>query len=1115
MTSATMPSMRRWLFVIALVLFFLSGLTSLIYQVIWTRLLVFVFGATTFATSTVLAVFMGGLALGSFLAGRYADRSKNPFLLYGILEGVIGIWALAVPFLFDAAIPIYKFIWQSFHMSILPFSLLRFGVAVIILLVPTTCMGATLPLLARFVTTSLSFVGNRIGTLYSANTLGAVVGSICAGFVLLPTLGLSTTINIAAVANIFLCVTAVLVARQTVPAGEVSTQSVTEAEPQVESSDEETEADGRWVLSLVMVAFAASGAAAMVYEVAWTRTLLMVIGSTTYAFTTMLSTFLIGIALGSFVCARTVDKIKRPVSAFATIQLLLSLAGFLSIALFNYVPYWNLIINQNLGNTPQSAMAVRFMLSGLLLLPITFCLGAVFPIVVKACARKLQGVGRSIGDLYAANTLGAIVGAFLAGFAIIPILGAERTLVFASCANLLIGLLLLNGASGMRREVKYAMVAVSLLLLGLKITVPDSWDRTVLMSAQNQRRFLFTAMGPEQLKSFEDFKQFIHSNREAVFWKDGPCSTVGVLRYPGNGTKKTVHSLLTNGHIDASDNLDMTTQMRLGLFPMLAHGNATNVGVVGWGSGVTAGCAAQFPCKTITGIELEPAVLEASKFFEHVNYKVLNDPRVRFEINDGRNYLLATDETYDVIISEPSNPWQSGVCNLFTKEYFDACRNRLSKGGVFGLWLQIAEIAPENVRSILRSLQGTFKHTLVMQSENGNTVVLASESPIKIKYETVLHFFKDPKFVEMCKRAGINGPEELLSNVLMSTDEVQKFTAGDPPNLDDRNRLEFAVALTYENKLYTYNNNKLLETNTTTPAESIDWTGIDPERKANIMLAVGQACLREHRPILGETWVRKSLAERQSSQGYCVLAAAQLLLNQRDKTLESLTKAMELDPKNVVPYLLRANMLLRQEGNYELARETCKKALQIDPNYAEARIRLAESYLPTVRNILRRKPVGDPKDEPQLALECLAPIANNSEQIKAFPEILRLQGMALYKAKGDAKAAESLLKQFIARDPGNLAARHELADLAEKAGDTKQAQAIRQETAVVQKNFVNQLLRIASGAIERRNDRYAVIMLANAIKVEPSNPNAKRLLTLLAESNHDAKDVLAGKEVQQ
>ncbi len=712
-------------------LFFLSGLSSLIYQVVWTRELVLVFGGTTFATSTVLAIFMGGLALGSYLAGRYTDRIERPLRIYGILEGIIGGWALIAPILFAAVTPVYAVVWQHTHASLLALSLLRFAASCLILLVPTTCMGATLPILAKFVTSALETVGKQVGRLYALNTFGAICGALLGGFILLPQCGLTLATIIAAAINFLLTATAMLQKQQKQLPNESNELNESDDLKELEAAKpstapagnrQDSAAGGTAITSrlslaakIVMTAFAASGAVAMIYEVCWTRALLMIIGSSTYAFTVMLSTFLIGIFLGSIVISRYADKAKSPIFWFAILQMTLGVVSLICIRLFDRVPFWNLVINQHFMRSVTVNMLVRFLLAGVVLIPITTCLGAIFPVVVRVCTVSLATVGRSIGTLYAANTVGAIVGAFGAGFVLLPLFGAEKTLLWSAFANFLLGAALIS-VSEKRKPLVNIAAAVAACGFGAFLYFnPNAWNHNSLIVAQADRRILRS--GTINTKSFEKWQQEQLNTHTVVFWKDGSCSNVAVLKY---GPKT---SLLTNGHVDASDGQDTNVQSFVSMLPLMLKPDAKDIAVVGWGSGQTVGASLLFPIRECDAIELEPAVIKASKWFHHLNYKAEEDPRVHIEYNDGRNFLLATNKLYDLVISEPSNPWQSGVCNLFTREYFHICHKRLKPGGMFSLWLQTSEVPPEDISAVLSAVNKEYPHAVAFLPSLGNIVI--------------------------------------------------------------------------------------------------------------------------------------------------------------------------------------------------------------------------------------------------------------------------------------------------------------------------------------------------------------------------------------------------------
>jgi len=845
-------------FIAILLLFVASGFSSLIYQVVWTRLLTLVFGCTTYATATSLSVFMGGLALGSYLAGWCELRVRRPLLWYGLLEGIIGLWAFLVPHLFDAAVPLYQELWRHFHLTMLPFSLMRFAMAAAILIVPTSCMGATLPLLAKFVTSSVEAAGFRIGLLYATNTIGAVFGAVITGFMFLPEFGMHATTLFAAAINLALCAT-VVIAAATLESKGFAVEGARKAEE--EGAADEPSAKSRKAIGppsaearFVTIAFGISGGAAMIQEVGWTRALQMVIGSTIYSFTIMLATFLLGIAIGSFVCARFINRQKQPMLLFAGIQLLIFLATIFALNQFNYLPYWNLIANKRFLNDPSMSMFVRLGLSAIILLPVTILLGMLFPIIVRITVRRLEVVGRSVGTIYAANTIGAIIGSFIAGFVLIPLIGVEKTLIFACTLNLCLAL----GSSwfipkDFRPPARFAAIVCFIMPLLCFACGLNLWDRLPILSAQLQRRVLDIFQPYEH---YIDWQADLKQSLKLLFCKDGASTTVGVVTAGG------VRSIITNGHIDGSDAGDMSTQVLLPSIPLLLRPDIKTVAIVGWGTGVSAGAAAEFPVDSIEEIELDPVVLEGAQFFNHVNHQPQANPRVHLQINDARNYFLATDRRFDLIISEPSNPWQSGVCQLFTREFFQLCKNRLNPGGTYALWLQIVEIPPDILSSIVGSLHDVFPYCLAARVNRENLVIVGSTAPFLVDLASLRKAFADKKMPVEFTGFKLDSVESILARICMTPSGIDRLAKTAGRNLDDTNKLEYRVGKTYENKIFVAENSRLLDSFFGRPWDLIvQPKNTQPAECARVMEVVAEECLRAKQPDAAAHWREAAKAE--------------------------------------------------------------------------------------------------------------------------------------------------------------------------------------------------------------------------------------------------------------
>jgi spermidine synthase len=1146
------PSQHFWSLVFAIVLFFFSGASSLIYQVIWTRQMVFIFGSTSFASATVLSAFMGGLAIGSYSAGRVADKIKNPFLLYGLLEGAIGITALSAPFLFDAVLPIYKSFWLQFHLSLLPFSLLRFLIVFFILIIPTACMGATLPLLSRVITDKLSVVGSRVGLLYSINTLGAVFGAISGGFLLIPNLGLNASTMLAAAGNVILALSVVglnsrfLSMAQEIPIlvsdnvlaekmdeGKHKKQSKRkkkkrqqEKAAEIEPTDSDSEPKANRNLEeqstssdvsklsrdaiFIMICFGISGAIAMIYEVSWTRALLLIVGSTTYAFSIMLSTFLIGIFLGSLLATRIVDRLNNAALSFALLQVILGLAGMLAIFLFNYLPYLNLAANNFDIHNADLGMTVRFFLSGLVFLPITLVLGASFPFAVKACTADLERLGRSVGTLYSVNTMGAIVGSFAAGFFIIPALGVEQTLIACSAANTVCGAILLFNLQAENRNLLLvtgsSLCAISLLFWAWQ--KPEIWDIHALTSSQKSRRGL-TLRTRTNLLPFQKWKADIDKSFQILFRKDGMCANVVVVEYPDKQ-----RALFTNGHIDASDTAnDMPTQILLPSIPLLLHPHPLTMADVGWGSGCTMGYALLFPIENMVCAEIEPSVVETSSFFHHVNLAPEKDKRLRIEINDGRNYLLATEEKFDVISSEPSNPWQAGVCNLYTKEYFQICHDRLKPGGIFAMWWQFNEVPHDDLARVFAALKKIFKHVVVFQTFPGDIAACASDEPIKINLQAVEQCLKsNPQLRRnLAAHAHLEFPEDLALRVCITDEAIDKLLSGVQPNTDDRNYIEFDVSRTYEQKLYSQENYEWMTANSGKPWDMIDWTNYSDDEKARRLAGIAERAFLSKNP-LASAWAVQSLRVKPNYFAMCLIALSSAQVEADFKTaLYFANEAVNKFPQEVKPLCVRGIVEL-EAGAPLKARRDFSAALLLDPSNRLYKYKLAQTYMPDLRDWYQIASVAIQDDgvaqaDPERFIDLASPLLNDPALLKQNPQALAFMGAAQLSI-GKCENAISALDSYLKYKPDDIRALRLISEAYRRTGETAKSQSAKAKADQLAEILFHKFCLGAEKLWADGKDNLAVAALRKAIELCPEHRKAQEILIRMAPGSKAAAELL-------
>src|SRR2546421_6299825 len=699
--------------------FVLSGATGLIYEVLWVRMLGLVFGATTLAVSTVLAAFMGGLALGSALAGRVGARVERPVRAYGLLEIGIALYALAVPFLFALIDNLYAILWQRFHPGFVVFSLWRFLLSCLMLLAPTTLMGAALPLLAAALLRHRGPTSTSVTRLYTLNLVGAICGCIAAGFLLLPSLGIRGTTYTASVINIIIGIVAIVADRRAAVTSDVknmpegNTEQLSTTAQTAHSTNELREAKITGVARITEARFwlfcaFVSGFVTISTQVAWTRMLTMIIGSSTYAFSIAVALFLLGLSTGAYVIARSNFSGKLR-SSLLRMELLTALSLVFSLFMVNRIPA--ILIGTGLSLKISSwggLLALQILSVALLILLPAFLMGTVMPLVlVWAGANSGNASVRLVGRSYAVNTIGAIMGAFAAGFVLIPKVSTRFTILFAAALCIIVaGLAYQPGADARDRDLRRSLAAgatagliVLLFLFAPRMNLADlsigAYDSLVRVIAKTRG-----SVG-------DNANQKGAETHTVLMYEEGPTSTVSVRK------DWDVISLGINGRTNSSDHEDMPTQVMLGQLPLLLAPSIKNGLVVGFASGVTVGAMLQSPIESLECVELEPATVDGSRFFEHVNNRPLNDPRLRLIIDDARTYLRVTPTRYDMIVSEPSHPWVPGVANLFTREFFELGRERLNDDGVFVQWLQIYQLSTESLRSVLATYQNVFPHVMV------------------------------------------------------------------------------------------------------------------------------------------------------------------------------------------------------------------------------------------------------------------------------------------------------------------------------------------------------------------------------------------------------------------
>jgi spermidine synthase len=737
---------RDPVFAPALACFFLSGFAALLYQTVWTRQFAFVFGTADLAVATVLAAYMGGLAVGAGMAGRLVTTVRRPLLVYGVLELVIAFAAFLVPFAIDAstglAVRLFGGSAAPPSAAGAPLAFFYLGAAFLVLLLPTVCMGATLPLLARVSVRSDGELAARVGTLYAVNTAGAVAGTVVAAFVLLPRLGLTRTVLVGAGVNGVVCLLAAVVARRNPGAAS--------AGPAVASGPL------RWSIALPVMLI--SGMTSFSYEVIWTRLLGHVLGGSTYAFATMLATFLAGIALGAAVGARLATTPARAVRGLALAELAIAAGSLAAFRAMDAVPA--LAVRLGAGRNPDHPGNVA--LAAAVMLPATLAIGATFPFAVRVLARGREDAAPASARVYAWNTVGAILGALGSGFFVMPLLGYAGLVAAATGVNVVLALVM-----ALTAEPRAPWLAAVAALAGVTLAlVPPVTPWTLIGTSP-------LALG--------------RSPRPPEFFAVGRSAGVAV------GLEGGVFKLRTNG-LPEGVMLPPHRYRRaipdrwLGALPSLARPDARHVLVIGLGAG-TALEALPDTSADIDVIEIEPRVIEANQRFRARRaVDPLGLPGLRLHVNDARGALNLTTKRYDIVVSQPSHPWTAGASHLYTREFFRVVRDHLTPAGVFVQWIDLDLVDAPLLGSLLATVLDAFPHVRVYRPFfRGTALFLASGAPLAVEANAARTLAASP--IELA-RAGVQTREDVAAAFALDEAGARTLAAGAPLTTDDQNLLE-------------------------------------------------------------------------------------------------------------------------------------------------------------------------------------------------------------------------------------------------------------------------------------------------------------------------------------
>jgi spermidine synthase len=720
----------------------------LIYEVVWQRMLCLVFGNTTFAVATILCSFMGGLALGSLYFGKRADSCKNPLRFFSYLELGVGVFALFFPLALSGISVVYRSLPLAYHQNPSLVVLVKFTLCFLVLLVPAFLMGGTLPALAKVFVRTRSGMGRDVGRLYGINTLGGAFGGFLAGFFLIKSFGVHATTMMAAVVNIVVGLIAWRLNRE-----------VRRGEPEEKEAPLIPSAKS-FVRVALLAVYAFSGFCALAYEVLWTRMLTFVLHNSTYAFTIILTSFLVGSALGSFLLGALADIRKQRIKLLAFTQIFIGIFAILSVWEFIRLDAMTMALTEA-GGRWLSFVEARYAVSFAVMFAPTFLLGVAFPLVTRIIVESFQELGRTVGTVYAANASGCVLGAFAAGFLIIPFVGISQGVLLVAFLNLILGLLCLACDALVGNRPGHSGIAAISLFAGAMVLM------TVAPTIELQRR---------------------DPSDKLIFYREGASATAGVI-VRADGTKV----LSLNGIEEVPTEYSaMRTFSLLGHLPCLLHKDPKEALVVCFGAGIASGAMARHPLRHIDVVEISPEAIAANVCFLKENQAVLADPRVNLVLDDARSFLLTTDKAYDVISCDATHPRASDSYVLYTREFYELCRKRLSPDGIMCQWVPLHAVPESEYKRILKTFQSVFPQAMLMYANDRFTLLVGVNGELAVDFTLLAERLGDKTISGDLSPFYADDPFALLRCFVMGPESLARYTGAPAINTDDRPHLQFS-----------------------------------------------------------------------------------------------------------------------------------------------------------------------------------------------------------------------------------------------------------------------------------------------------------------------------------
>lgn len=928
--------------------FFFSGATSLSLEVAWSKELSYLLGVDLYATTTVVTAFMAGLGLGAILVARFYKWALASIKTYGFLQLIIGTCGLISIPLLRSTMPLFSFLYDWLNYDSQLFLLIRFLFVFGFMLVPVTLMGMTLPIV---VAASFGRIKGRFsyltGLLYGTNTVGAVVGILVAGFLLIPNIGILKTCLLTGITDILIGMIILWFSRRELKAVEaLQQQTAAQRIVKLAHAPRTSGVFHRLVdrfYSWPGLVFLLSGMVALAYEIIWFRLLARIIGPSVHAFSIMLAVYLFGIGVGSIIGSRWVKRVENHRLAMSILLLIIGIGPLLTLLFVNDLPIWYARLFADFSKEVFTFrnLLIQGAIASLLILPATIPLGAFFPVVTRAYNREIHPSGhrveQSVGRLYFYNTLGGVVGSLFAGFWLVPNAGIKTSLISAGGFSLILALIIffISLESTWQKKMAYCFATAAAVVFFIA-NIPGL-NHTILNAG------LYSEMINKN--TFESRIGSAGSTLGTLlFFQEGINNSVAVVANKFNDGNLTLH--LSGGWVSTTEIHGRIHLEFLGHLPMLFARRPETIAVIGYGAGITTGNILLYPdVKRVNIFELEPGVINASSYFEYINDNPLRDKRAHLYTVDGRSHITYENFRYDVITSDPIHPYVSGSANLYTRDFYRIARAHLKPGGIFCQWIPLVGISPDSFNIILNTLHDVFPH-IALFSFFGESVAVASIEPIRISWQELEKKFYSPSVYRDFQSIDFQNPFNLIDFYLGGEHQIDDYLQGvTRVNSDDNVWLEHRIPMDMldlsHGNLYFMLRSKIKDDNRKSlrqifpgmPMERLDTELAALSKDGDLYFEKAEKARQDRDFDRMEEYYRRTFSDFNSKYYYPAgLKLAEFLYSQH-QTEEALSVTATLQrnfPAFADAYLLEARIRM-QTGQNQKAKEATDRGLMYNP----------------------------------------------------------------------------------------------------------------------------------------------------------------------------------------